>query len=153
MRLSLKEALAAVTLVTAAWLPELCADDANIIDGLRMGADQVTVHALLQDECTSVTAANYEQASFPLAAAAEAHLVCDGYSGGPVGFAKAAFVIADGALVLVEASGVDLESAHDALGEPDGVYLDMNNYGDGTVWLDTENKQLFWLDESARQLL
>lgn len=142
--------LMAVMLVAAIGLSDSHADETAVIAGLRMGADQVSVQDLLQQLCDSVTVVNHDEVTFPLASETETHLVCDGYSGAPIAFDKAAFVIADGGLVWMQALNIDIDSANAVLGEPDGEYLRMNNYHDGTIWLDTRNRNLYWLSMEAR---
>ena len=36
------------------------------------------------------------------------------------------------------------------MGEADGIYLEMNHYDEGRLWLDTDHQRLFWLTGEAR---
>jgi hypothetical protein len=139
-------ALSLLALMTSA----TSAADSRIISGVEMGASLEALRESLGQVCEKTALYAADAPRYPLAERSEATFVCTDFSGGPIGFEKAAFVVADNRLVQVEALGVDLDSAQSVLGEPDGVYLDMNNYSHGTLWLNTEGKRLFWLSEAAR---
>jgi hypothetical protein len=121
----------------------------TFIKGVDMGASLESTLEALDGPCGETQVIAAEQPRYPLAAHFEVHLTCDGYSGGPLAFEKAAFVFADNELAQVEAHGVDMEAARTLLGVADGSYADMENYQDGQFWTDSRDKRLLWLSEAA----
>ncbi|HKJ16651.1 MAG TPA: hypothetical protein VJ984_04820 [Xanthomonadales bacterium] len=126
------------------------ANSVSPITGIQMGASLDELQSFAEKHCSETTLIESETIHYPLAKDSEASLLCKRYTGTPIGFETAAFVIADGVFVQMEAHGVDTDSAHSALGEADGTYLGMENYREGTIWLDSATARLLWLTEDAR---
>lgn len=114
-----------------------------------MGVAHDALLSFLNTRCAQVSAVKVDPPRYPLASEREVHLVCTGYSGGPLVFDTAAFVVADGALAQMEALGVRPENVYTQLGEADGTYMAMENFRGGTTWYDGATARLLWLAESA----
>jgi len=131
--------------------PCLCQSaEVELIEGVEMGDSLETVLPALEGQCESTSVFEEPRPRYPLAGQLEVHLLCKGWFGGPLDFESAAFVIADGQLVQMEASGVDQDIVQRLLGVPDGEYLHMDNFRQGTVWMDTHTDRLLWLSMEAR---
>ena len=115
-----------------------------------MDASFEAIQSYAQDHCDETLLIESEAPRYPLAKSSQASLLCKRYSGGPIKFETAAFLIADGRFVQMEAHDVDIASAKTTLGQADGVYLGMNHHHEGTIWLDSDQGRLLWLTEDAR---
>tara|TARA_R110000868_G_scaffold102499_7_gene282259 strand:- start:80 stop:1006 length:927 start_codon:yes stop_codon:yes gene_type:complete len=118
-------AAAALSLALAAG-PALADPLAAIDPALAMGTGDAALESLLEQRCEDVERIDVATPRFPLAAESEAHLICDGLdlaSGARLD--RAAFILGDGALVHVNATG-----GAEALAQAG----EAQNFRDFTVW-------------------
>jgi hypothetical protein len=121
----------------------------ELVEGITMGASSADVVEAASRFCESHSVIHAEAVRYPLAGDSEEYVICEGYSGGPLGFERAAFVLADDRLSQVEAFGVGEEELNALMEKPDGEYLGMVYFGRGSVWLDAGAGRMTWLTESA----
>ncbi|WP_417496235.1 hypothetical protein [Maricaulis sp.] len=116
---------AALSLALAAG-PALADPLAAIDPVLAMGTGDAALESLLEQRCEDVERIDVATPRFPLAAESEAHLICDGLdlaSGARLD--RAVFILGDGALVHVNATG-----GAEALAQAG----EAQNFRDFTVW-------------------
>lgn len=126
------------------------ADAVIFIEDVEIGGSLDAVVEALREPCENATIFKVDAPRYPLAGKTETHLLAEQCSNTPLRFERAAFVFADGQMVQMEALGVDAQNVYELLGAPDGTYLAMENFREGTAWLDTEDHRLVWLSMDAR---
>lgn len=127
---------------------------ANMIlgDNVELGDSLMTLQAKLEGFCESVNVISVDRPQFPLARSSEQHLICSAYSGNDVTLEKAAFTIADGQLVHVEMTRIEIDAVRNQLGPLSANYVDMENYNSASHWLNAAQESLIWLSPEGLHL-
>ena len=125
------------------------ADPTDLLPGVSIGQSTSGALEAMNAWCPDSTIEEFKKPSFPLAAENERWAIFRTCDDAPMAFETLAMVFADGALAHLEARGIDHGALTAQLGEPDGVYLGMENRFDGTVWVDQPGQRLVWLAPDA----
>ena len=137
--------LAAAALgLTLSGMPALADPLAAIDPALAMGAQGPALETLLEQSCDGLERIDVDTPRFPLAADSEAHLICDGLdlaSGARLD--RAVFILGDGALVHVNATG-----GAEALAQPGEAqqFRDFTAWPDAGVLIDTASDTVWVLN-------
>ncbi|MEM9495160.1 MAG: hypothetical protein AAGA09_04090 [Pseudomonadota bacterium] len=122
----------------------------TVVAGLDWDADGETVAAVLANACDATTEKTIDPPQFPLANAREQHLLCDGLTLADKKVAKAAFVVADDKLKLIELRGGAVEAVTGDRSDEPSQYIDFDVYGPGEIFADRENDIVWLLSDEAR---
>ena len=116
--------------------------------GLEFGDDFVAARRAVDGSCRSLREVTIQPPNFPLARNEETHLLCEGFSAGPVRFGEVALTFADDRLVLVFVRG-NASSLRNLVTEPLASWMQFDVSWSDLVVIETGSDQAWIMSQEA----